>query len=904
MSAGDPGRLRLDRLVLEAAALEDDERARFLGRLDAEDAAAAERVRERLRAAEDLDDGFLASPATEYLAALLDEPESGAAEPPAGDDRYEIGDCLGEGGMARVYHAFDHRLGRPVALKILTTTDPETPRRMLREARAQARVRHDHVLDVYETGELDGRPYVAVRYAAGGTLGDLGDSASPETRVRLVAQAAEGLHAAHREGLLHGDVKPSNVLVEETPDGDLQAWIGDFGIAVELAEEGERAALAGTPRFMAPELRRAARADRVGSAEGVDRRADVYSLGVTLFQVLTGEPPPAGSGARWTGLHDAAPGLPPDLVAVVARCLAEDPADRYPSARAVAEDLRRFLDGEVVEAYADRLTYRWARFAARHRRLLAVAGVSAVLLTAALAVAAAMGWRAARANARADQRRAQAEELIGYMLLDLRGKLEPVGRLDLLDDVGERAMRYFAAVPESELTDEELAKRATALHQIADVRMSRGDLAGAERPLDESLALARALAARDPDNPERLFGLGQSEFWAGFAHWERGDPEAARPHFEAYEGISERLVARDPERADWQAELSYAHSNLGSLLQAQGDLEGALDRFRRTLGIDRRRLELAAGAESEHEARADLASSHNAVGLVLERTGRLEEAREQYAADLAIRIELAERDPANRTRRERRGTALQYLGSLHLARGDLSPARRHLEASRDLFAALVEHDPDNGDWRYKLAWSEIRLGRLELAAGNAEAARAAWSRAGEQAEILAAADPQPFDWRLLQGVVRHCSAHSSALAGLWFGGAPAREAVDLLAPLAAERPDSPRVHQWLAESLLLFGRGREVARDPGGARDAWERAAEALEPFVAEGVRDHRVLVPWEQTLRRLGRHREAKRARSLLDEIGVPPGDLIPGRRLSRGTGQAPVLAPATLDPNERRRP
>jgi serine/threonine-protein kinase len=116
-----------------------------------------------------------------------------------------------------------------------------------------------------------------------------------ETRVRLVAQAAEGLHAAHRVGLLHGDVKPSNVLVEETPDGDLRAWIGDFGIAVELAERKEPAALSGTPRFMAPELHRAA---VTGDLDGIDRRADVFSLGVTLLEVLTGEPtPPPGIGS-------------------------------------------------------------------------------------------------------------------------------------------------------------------------------------------------------------------------------------------------------------------------------------------------------------------------------------------------------------------------------------------------------------------------------------------------------------------------------------------------------------------------------------------------------------------------------------------------------------------------------
>lgn len=370
------GRLRLDRLLLEAAALEPDERAAFLAELPPEESDLADEVRRRLRAAESLPEDFLEAPATTILEAVfgwLDAPEP---QPPSGDERYDIGECLGAGGMARVYRAFDRQLGRPVALKVLHATDPETPRRLLREARAQARVRHDHVLDVYETGELDGRPYIAVRYVAGGSLAELaagpdgGAAPSLEARVRLLAQVARGLHAAHREGLLHGDVKPSNVLVEETPDGELKAWIGDFGIATEAdAPDPGASGLAGTPRFMAPE--------RLAGAP-VDRRSDVYSLGVTLFLALTGKPP-ARAATSWGELRELAPALPPDLTAIAARCLAGDPAGRYPSAQAVAEDLRRFLDGEVVEAYADRRAYRLSRFAARHRTLLAVAGVSALL---------------------------------------------------------------------------------------------------------------------------------------------------------------------------------------------------------------------------------------------------------------------------------------------------------------------------------------------------------------------------------------------------------------------------------------------------------------------------------------------------------------------------------------------
>jgi len=873
-------RLRVDHLVLAAAALDSDDQGAFLERLPEVPDTVRSEVRRRLRAAGSLPEGFLLAPATELLEAACAEPEEPAPPPPEGDERYEIGECLGVGGMARVYRAFDRQLDRPVALKILQATDPAPAHRLLREARAQARVRHDHVLDVYETGELGGRPYIAVRLVTGGTLADWIDerSASLEQKVALVAQAAEGLHAAHREGLLHGDVKPSNVLVEQSADGELKAWIGDFGIATEIETgRADPGGLAGTPQFMAPELLR-------GDPASADRRSDVYSLGVTLFQVLTGTLPPGNGSSPFPASSPAVPtvpavSLPADLRAIVERCLAEDPGDRYPSARAVGEDLRRFLDGDVVEAYADRLAYRLTRFAVRHRALFAVGGVSALLLAAALVVAAVLGVQAVRANSLAEKRRVQAEELITFTLLDLRDKLEPVGRLDLLDNVGERAMAYFAAVPETELSDEELSRRSVALYQIGDVRMRQGDLAGAEGPLEESLALARQLAERAPDDTDRLFALGQSEFWAGYARWERGDLPAAKRHFEAYHDISEHLVAIDPEALDWQLELSYAHSNLGSVLQAQGDLPGALAQFRKTLEIDRRLVAVAPDPERAEDWRFELAATHNTIGVVLERMGRLAEASEQYAADLEMRQELTAADPENQRWLEFLGTSHQYLGALALARGELADARPHLERSRELFDGLVARDPDNGDWRYKLAWSELRLGRLERAAGQPERAREAWQSAEALADELAATDPEHIDWRLLLGVAR---LHAALLPGPPPSPSeqdrlgpldPLERALEVLGPLAAEHPHDRRAHRWLAEGLLTLGDRARWTGDEAGARSAWSRAAEALAPFVAAGsagANDHELLEPWLRALDRLGRGDEAAAVRAGLGAMGI----------------------------------
>ncbi|MEM9494049.1 MAG: hypothetical protein AAGC55_33190 [Myxococcota bacterium] len=148
-----------------------------------------------------------------------------------------------------------------------------------------------------------------------------------------------------------------------------------------------------------------------------------------------------------------APTLPVELEAIVLRAMARDPAQRYPTARAVAEDLRRFIDGDLVTAHQAGTAYRTARFITRHKLLVGVSAAAAVLLLITSVIAGVMGAQAVRANERAERRQVQAEELIDFMLGDLRKKLETVGRLEILDDVGERAMNYFATVPAAELSD-------------------------------------------------------------------------------------------------------------------------------------------------------------------------------------------------------------------------------------------------------------------------------------------------------------------------------------------------------------------------------------------------------------------------------------------------------------------
>jgi len=305
--------------------------------------------------------------------------------------------------MGAVFEAIQTSLDRRVALKVLPGTfalEPKRIERFLREARATARIHHPSIVPVYEVGEAAGTHFYAMEFVDGpsleravprgarrrGARPRLGDaqtrSASPR-RCAEMARLADGLHAAHAIGLVHRDVKPSNILVD--PGG---RWVlVDFGLVHEeaadtLTRSGE---MVGTLAYMAPE--------QVGRRP-VDARCDVYALGATLYEVLTLRPP--FTGASEHEVQNAIlfkepvpprkidPRLHRDLETIVLRALEKDPDRRYPSAKEMADDLRRFLRYEPIRARPLSLPARAARWLKRHARA-AAAAAAIIVLAGALA---------------------------------------------------------------------------------------------------------------------------------------------------------------------------------------------------------------------------------------------------------------------------------------------------------------------------------------------------------------------------------------------------------------------------------------------------------------------------------------------------------------------------------------
>src|SRR6266436_2450540 len=305
-------------------------------------------------------------------------------------ERYEVQALIGSGGMGKVYKAFDRKLMRPVALKFLLGGDAAVERKFLHEAQAQARVDHAHVCRVYEVGRLADRPYIAMQYVSGKTLRDAVGELSFEEKLALMRDVAEAVHAAHQTGLVHRDIKPQNILVERGSDGP-RPFVTDFGLARDVQSPGETAdgTVLGTPQYMAPEQAN-------GDLHALDARTDVYGLGATLYEVLTARPPFEGGSQLqilFRMIHEEparprklAAGMPADAESVVLKCLEKDPARRYPTAKALAEDLQRVLDGEPVRARSASAVDRLWRKLRRNKAL------SAALLALALALGVPRLW--------------------------------------------------------------------------------------------------------------------------------------------------------------------------------------------------------------------------------------------------------------------------------------------------------------------------------------------------------------------------------------------------------------------------------------------------------------------------------------------------------------------------------
>ncbi len=658
-------------------------------------------------------------------------------------EHYVVGDELARGGMGRISVARDRRLGRSVALKELLVDSADLRARFEREARITAKLQHPAIVNLLEAGVWGtGEPFYVMKLVTGESLDKvIAARSAVETRMGLlpnVIAAVDALAYAHDRRVIHRDLKPSNILVGEFGETVVIDWglakdladtsggpdiaAGPFRSASLAAGQTQHGSVVGTPAYMPVEQAR---------GESVDERADVYSLGAMLYHILTGAPPYTGKSADMvlgavidgppTPVDQRAPAIPRDLVAIVNKAMARAAADRYPTAKELAVDLKKFQTGQLVGAhrYSNwQLAGRWIR---RHRTAVAVAAVAAV----ALAVLGVVSFqRIVDERARTEQQRqvalkrgADAEDLLDFMLVNMRDKLRPIGKLDLLDDVAKKAIAYYDDRG-AQLTPTEMRKRTTAQRNLGYVLAEQGNAAAALAQYRAALINALAFAASDSS----LTGTQQTivEIHLKIGEVLRAkDAAAALAEFRTALAIGETLAAKEPDNASWQVLVSEAHRWIGETLVNQGDAVGALASHQRSLAI---REQLASKKPDDVARQSALALGYTTVGKVLRTQADLPGALAKFRLALAIDEKVLANDPGNFDVRRDVMDIRQLIGDITKRQGDLRAALTEFRAALAMAKSLADGDPTNAKRQGDLSHMHFTVGALLLQGKNYDSA--------------------------------------------------------------------------------------------------------------------------------------------------------------------------------------
>ena len=496
----------------------------------------------------------------------------------------------------------------------------------------------------------------------------------------------------------------------------------------------------------------------------------------------------------------------------------------------------------------------------RQKRLtyLAAASLAGMTLTSGLAVFAFDKRDEAR-----DQRR-EAEGLVGFMLGDLRKKLEPIGRLDALDAVGSRALQYFESQNKSELSDAALTQRSKALTLMGEIASTRGDLDGALRQYREAWAGTAEALRRKPDDPQRIFDHAQNVFWVGSIAWKRGRVGEALAAFESYKRLAEHLVAIDPGKPEWHLEGIYADTNLGILLLEQNRFRDASAVFRSGL----KTIEGLAASDPKNRAYQDQLSETLAyLSQARESAGFLDEALALRERQLTMMERLATSAGTDAPLKKKIAVANRALGRLFASKGDVRQGLQRLHSAVVQAEELTRTEPNNTEWARNSATSLLDLGELELASGNVDEA-GAHMRAGCAATYdLVQRNSTVVEWRselrgdclrlrarlaLTGGMIKEGRAVASQLVGLARSDVATRKGID--------------ARFALVSAEYLMGEADRAAGDSTAAEQSWRRALAAW-PSGTEMT--PRRLARQAMIFKRLGRNQEARSIEARLEAMG-----------------------------------
>jgi serine/threonine-protein kinase len=685
---------------------------------------------------------------------------------------YELLDEIAQGGMGVVYKARHHTLGRVVALKMIragTLAMPEDLARFRLEAEAAANLDHPNVVPIYDVGEHDGQPYFTMKYIDGGNLAQ-----SPRPTARAAAErlvtVARAVHYAHERGILHRDLKPANILLDRKGE----PHVTDFGLATRLPNATTEAATlsprraltqhgiaVGTPGYMAPE-------QASGPKKGITVAADVYSLGAVLYEVLTGRPPFRADTPLETLIQvleqqpvrprALVPSVPRDLETICLKCLEKDPARRYASADALADDLGRFLDGEPIIARpaspAERV-WRWCR------RYPAVAGLAAALLLL-LAVGLPLVtvlWQQAEMHARAAEAQSRAAEAQRLLAEQERARAEENAHQAALE--GQRAEEQ-RKVAEKERERAEAHRREAEenfqqAHQIVDricMRLSEDRLSNfpglqpiRKEMLEIGLKYYQGFVEKRGDDPALKADLAKAHFHVALVTDLVGSRADALASYAQARKTYEELLTADPTNVGHREMLAKTCINAGALMEGTNDRAGALAAYERA-----RDLLEARDRESPNSPKlmCDLGIVYDNLGNVNRALDRLDDSRDAYDKALAVLERAAQANPNSVAPQRELAVVYVNVAVLYNHRGDRDEALRWHQKARDLQEQLLRDHPLDREVQHDLALSCRRIGDRLVHDGQLDDGLKSLQRGNELMDKLATANKSvtEFQWEL------------------------------------------------------------------------------------------------------------------------------------------------------------
>ena len=686
---------------------------------------------------------------------------------------------IGRGGMGAVYLGTrdDQQYQHEVAIKLVKRgMDSDLViRRFRHERQILANLTHPNIARLFDGGTTDdGLPYFVMEYVAGVPIDDYCQTRrlTVVERLRLFRTVCSAVQYAHSNLVVHRDLKPTNILV--TVDGEPKLL--DFGIAkvIDVQSEPANASLTVVARPMTPEYASPEQA----RGEAISVATDVYSLGVLLYELLTGqrpysfgtrgsdeitrviceEQPPKPSTAVMRAQAEPAGGsraaalsftsrrlrreLRGDLDNLVLMALRKEPERRYASVEQLSDDIRRFLERRPLRARPDTLSYRSARFVQRNK----AAVVAAALIVLTLAGGIITTTRAAQ---RAERRFNDVRALANAFVFDIHDAIKDLpGATPARALLVRKALQYLDVLAAEQSGDAALQRElATAYQKIGDAQGNHnysnlGDTPGALASYRKAREIHEALVRASPRQTEAHLDLSVSYIKIGDIELQVGDTRNAHRSYERALEVAESASRLEPSNLLAQRNLGFSHHKVGNVLISLNDLDGALRHHEEALKL---REVIAAAMPADARAIREVGTSHDRLARVLRRRGDLRRALDHAQRSLAQAESLAAREPTNAEARRDVGVGLQSVGLIQLELGDLPAALDYFRKGLAIDEAMAAADPLNAGAQRDLASSHETIGDVLSRMGETAAALASYERGTALLQQLGASDPSNAD---------------------------------------------------------------------------------------------------------------------------------------------------------------